>query len=127
MVFARAFGFGLFAMTVIAPMGAWAADELVGSWQRSDGTSRIRMAPCGGGVCGSVSWLKDPVNSASKVGQQIFFGMKPDGAGTWSGNALNPEDGKTYSGKATVSGSSLTTQGCALGGLICRSVSWTRM
>ena len=127
MSFARVFGVGFLAAVVLVPASALAADELVGSWQRSDGTSRIRMTPCGGAVCGSVSWLKDPANSPSKVGQQIFFGMKPDGAGTWSGSAFNPEDGKTYSGKATVSGSSLTTQGCALGGLVCRSVSWTKM
>ena len=127
MNFARRFCFGFLAVAIMAPVGAQAADELVGSWQRSDGTSRIRMAPCGGAVCGTVAWLKDPANSPSKVGQQIFFGMKPDGAGTWSGSAFNPEDGKTYSGKATISGGGLTTQGCALGGLVCRSVSWTRM
>jgi uncharacterized protein (DUF2147 family) len=52
--------------------------------------------------------------------------MKPDGANTWSGAAFNPEDGKTYSGTATVSGASMTTKGCALGGLVCRTVSWIR-
>ena len=106
---------------------ASAADDLVGNWQRSDGTSRIRMAPCGSGICGTVTWLKDPANSPGKVGQQVFTGMKPAGAGSWSGTAFNPEDGKTYSGTATVSGAGLTTKGCALGGLVCKSVSWTRM
>lgn len=105
---------------------AWAADDLVGNWQRSDGTSRIRMAPCGGGICGTVTWLKNP-DSPGKVGQQVFFGMKPSGAGSWSGSAFNPEDGKTYSGSASVSGASLTTKGCALGGLVCKTVTWSRM
>ena len=114
------------ACVVSGVVPASAADELLGSWQRSDGTSRIRMAPCGGAVCGTVTYLKDP-NSPGKVGQQVFFGMKPDGNGTWNGTAFNPEDGKTYTGAASVSGSSLTTKGCALGGLICKTVSWVRI
>jgi uncharacterized protein (DUF2147 family) len=102
------------------------ASDINGTWQRDNGLSRIRMAPCGGGVCGVVSWLKDPANSESKVGQRVFYDMKPDGGG-WTGKAFNPDDGKTYTGKATVSGSSMTTQGCVLGGLICKSVTWTRV
>lgn len=120
----------LAALTIVGlaalQTSAWAADDLVGNWQRSDGTSRIRMAPCGNGICGTVTWLKNP-DSPGKVGQQVFFGMKPSGAGSWSGSAFNPEDGKTYSGSATVSGASLTTKGCALGGLVCKSASWSRM
>lgn len=116
-------GLGLAA----SPAGARAAGDIIGTWQRSDGASRIRMAPCGSGICGTVTWLRDPANSPGKVGQQVFSGMKPDGAASWSGTAFNPEDGKTYSGTGTVSGPSLTTKGCALGGLICKSVSWTRM
>ncbi|MFO1115028.1 MAG: DUF2147 domain-containing protein [Beijerinckiaceae bacterium] len=111
---------------VLAAAPALAADGIVGTWERSDGTSRIRMSPCGGGFCGVVSWLRDPANSPSKVGQRVFYDMKADGSG-WSGSAFNPEDGKTYTGKATVSGSSMTTQGCVLGGLICKSVNWSRV
>jgi uncharacterized protein (DUF2147 family) len=102
------------------------AGDINGTWLRSDGTSKIRMAPCGGAVCGHVSWLKDPANSPSKVGERVFYDMKPDGEG-WIGSAFNPEDGRTYTGKATVSGSSMTTKGCVLGGLICKNVAWTRV
>ena len=49
------------------------------------------------------------------------------GPNTWTGNAFNPEDGKTYSGKMTLSGNTLTTSGCVLGGVICRSVTWRRV
>ena len=122
--------FGKIAVIVavsVSAANAWAAGDLVGSWQRSDGTSRIRMAPCGDGVCGTVTWLKDPANSAGKVGQTVFRGMKETGDGAWTGTAFNPEDGRTYSGKASVTGASLTTQGCAMGGLICKSVTWSRM
>ena len=61
-----------------------------------------------------------------KVGQQVFFDMKPSGENAWKGSAFNPEDGKTYSGKMTLSGDHLVTAGCVLGGLICKSMNWTR-
>lgn len=96
-----------------------------GTWLRSNGESKIRMSPCGGGVCGVVIWLKNPKGSKSHVGQRVFYDMKPNGGG-WEGSAFNPEDGRTYTGKATVSGNHMTTKGCVLGGLICKSVSWTR-
>jgi uncharacterized protein (DUF2147 family) len=53
--------------------------------------------------------------------------MTPSGANAWSGRAFNPEDGRTYSGKMTLSGGSMTTSGCVLGGLICRSVNWRKV
>lgn len=103
------------------------AQSAVGTWQRENGESRVRIAPCGDALCGVVVWLKNPAESKSKVGQRVFFDMKPNGANAWSGQAFNPEDGKTYSGKMSVSGSALTTAGCVAGGLICRSVSWSKI
>ena len=117
----------LVCIGVVLAAGPAMAAEIVGNWQRSNGESRVRMAPCGGGVCGTITWLKNPGKSDAKVGQRVFYNMKPDGAGGWEGSAFNPEDGKTYSGKASVSGSSMTTKGCVLGGLICKSVSWSRI
>ncbi len=115
---------GLFVVAGLCA-GPASAQEILGNWQRSDGTSRIRMAACGAAVCGTVTWLKNP-DSPSKVGQRVFYDMKPNGSG-WSGQAFNPEDGKTYTGKVTISGARMTTQGCVLGGLICKSVEWSRM
>jgi uncharacterized protein (DUF2147 family) len=107
-------------------MSAPAAESAVGAWLRDNGGSRIAIAPCGAALCGHITWLRDR-NSPGKPGQRILYDMKPSGPATWSGNAFNPEDGKTYSGKMTVSGNVLTTSGCVLGGLICQSVTWTRV
>jgi uncharacterized protein (DUF2147 family) len=104
-----------------------AAQELSGTFQRDNGESRVRFQPCGQAVCGSIVWLKNPANSTAKVGQRVFYDMVPNGAGSWAGKAFNPEDGKTYSGKITLSGNALTTAGCVAGGLICRSVNWARV
>lgn len=119
--------FVLFAAAVLMLAGgrsAVAADAK-GVWLRDNGDSRIRIAPCGNALCGSIAWLKE-AGGPAKIGQRIFYEMKPSGASQWSGSAFNPEDGRTYSGTMSVSGNILTTSGCVLGGLICRSVTWSR-
>ena len=103
---------------------AMAADP-TGSWLRDTGASRVRIAKCGTSLCGTVVWLKEK-NTASKVGQRVFFDMMPDGDNRWIGKAFNPDDGKTYSGKMFLDGDSLTTSGCVIGALICKSINWSR-
>jgi uncharacterized protein (DUF2147 family) len=93
---------------------------------RSTGESRVRISSCGNSYCGSIVWLKD-TSGPAKIGQRVFFDMNESGANKWSGKAFNPEDGKTYSGTMTLNGRSLTTAGCVLGGIICRSVNWTKV
>nr|WP_236841921.1 DUF2147 domain-containing protein [Bosea sp. PAMC 26642] len=110
-------------MTTVVDPGL--AQDVGGTWLRETGASRVRFVKCGEAMCGTLSWLKD-ANGPAKVGQRIFYDMKPDGPGKWKGSAFNPEDGKTYSGTMTLAGDKLTTSGCVLGGLICRSVNWSR-
>ena len=103
------------------------ADDIMGTWLRDSGASRVKFERCGDSVCGSLVWLKPGVETPAKIGQKIFYDMKPTAANAWSGNAFNPEDGKTYSGKMTLSGPLLTTEGCILGGLMCKSAVWSRV
>lgn len=121
---ARALLVSLAILAASAPTAM--AGDVTGEWARDDGRTRVRFSSCGSGaVCGVVTWLKDP-NSPAKIGEQVFFGMKPSGENAWAGTAFNPEDGKRYSGKMTLSGDHLVTAGCVLGGLICKSFGWTR-
>jgi uncharacterized protein (DUF2147 family) len=103
------------------------AQSAEGTWLRENGASRVKIAKCGEALCGNVIWLRDESTSKSRIGQKVFYDMKPAGSGNWSGKAFNPEDGKEYSGKMSVSGATLTTSGCVLGGLICNSVKWSRV
>jgi uncharacterized protein (DUF2147 family) len=133
------------AMLVLAGSEALAADP-AGNWLTQTGGSRIRVADCGGALCGTIVWLKEPNDSetgkpktdknnsdAGKrsrplLGVQIVLGMKPAGADKWTGQVYNAEDGKTYSGNLTYAGGdTLQLQGCALGGLVCKSQTWTRV
>jgi uncharacterized protein (DUF2147 family) len=107
--------------------GAARADDVNGLWLRDNGNSQVRFAPCGAALCGTIAWLKPGVETSSKIGQRVFYDMKPSGANSWAGTAFDPADGKTYKGTMTLSGSTLSTSGCVLGGLICKSVSWSRV
>lgn len=117
--------FAVAALAALSLTPAFAGDA-TGVWLRDTGASKVKIAPCGGALCGNIVWLKDPANSPAKIGERIFFDMKPDGDNYWAGSAYNPEDGKTYTGKMALSGNTLTTKGCVLGGIICKSVSWSR-
>ena len=134
------------AALVLTGAGSALAADPVGTWLTQTGTSRIRIADCGGALCGTIVWLKEPNDpdtgkpktdknnsDAAKrnrplIGVQIVLGMKPAGADKWTGQVYNAEDGKTYSGNLTFTGgNSLQLQGCALGGLVCKGQTWTRV
>ena len=102
------------------------ASDVTGIWTRNDGSARLRFSACGGGaICGFLAWKKES-GGAAKIGQRLFSDMKPSGEGSWAGSAFNPEDGKRYTAKLTLSGDHLVTAGCVLGGLICELFDWTR-
>ena len=116
----------LLAALVIAVAFPAMAGGVTGIWTRDDGSAKLRFSTCGGdAVCGFLAWKKGP-DGPAKIGQQLFFGMKPNGENAWAGSAFNPNDGKSYTAKLTLSGDHLLTAGCVLGGLICESFGWTR-
>lgn len=121
----RLLGTALAALLLAAisvPAFAAGAD---GVWLRTDGKGKVRFSPCGGALCGVIVWLRDP-GGPGRVGEQVFFGMQETTPDHWSGSAHNPEDGRDYDGTMVLAGNRLVTQGCALGGLICKTVNWTR-
>jgi uncharacterized protein (DUF2147 family) len=141
MIILRAAGvaFAVFGLTAIAY-----ADP-IGTWLTEGGKSRIRIADCGGALCGTIVWLREPNDpetgkpktdknnadagkrSRPLIGVPIVLSMKPNGPSKWSGQVYNAEDGKTYSGNLTEQGpNSVRLEGCALGGLVCKGQNWTR-
>ena len=124
------------AMVLAAPPAL--AAEANGIWARPGGSSRIQIAPCGGALCGTLVWLREPRNDTNNpdparrsrplLGSQTVFGMVADGGGRWKGKVYNAEDGKTYSGVMTLVGNTgLKLEGCVLGGLICKGETWQRV
>jgi uncharacterized protein (DUF2147 family) len=118
----------LVALALTAVVSGANASDAAGLWIRDDGSAKLRFVPCGGGgtLCGFLAWKKES-GGAAKIGQKLFSDMKPNGKDSWDGSAFNPEDGKRYTAKLTLSGDRLVTAGCVLGGLICQSFDWTRI
>ncbi len=110
----------LYATLAVAMLGstvAMAADPLEGTWKRDNGTI-IKYASTGGDkYCGTV------LNNEYK-GQSI--GCMSGSGGKYKGEVIVLDEGKTYSGKASVSGDTLSLAGCVLGGLICKSADLKR-
>ncbi|MGI3904117.1 MAG: DUF2147 domain-containing protein [Janthinobacterium lividum] len=96
-----------------------------GVWRREDGAGSVRIARCGDALCGHIVWLRD-ADGPGRVGDRVFYDMKASAADRWSGSAHDPEDGRDYAGTMVLAGNRLVTEGCALGGLICKTVRFLR-
>src|SRR6202167_5622095 len=101
---------GLAAVLGAAPATAQSADPS-GTWLTQAGDARVRISKCGGGICGVVVWLRDPIDAATgkpqvddknpnpslakrpMIGLPLFSGMPPSAPGKWSGQIYNADDG----------------------------------
>ncbi len=112
-----------------------AGNDPAGLWVTETGQSKIRIAPCGGGYCGTIVAAPgkalddknpDPAQRGrSVIGVQILDARNPDKDG-FSGSLYNPNDGKTYSGSMRLKDPThLEVSGCVLG-FVCKSQTWTR-
>ncbi|MBY0254766.1 DUF2147 domain-containing protein [Methylobacterium sp.] len=119
-----------------AACGPALAVDPAGVWLTETGSSKVRIAPCGGGYCGTIlsapgkgldAKNPDPaLRSRSVVGVQILDARQPEGGG-FSGSLYNPNDGKTYSGSLKLTGpDTLEVSGCVMS-VFCKRQTWTRV
>lgn len=99
------------------PSALAAGGGLDGTWLRPKTGKHVRSFSCGGGL-----GLK-----VVETGKVIMCGAKSQGGNRYKGTLISTEDGNEYSGTATISGSSLHLSGCVLGGLICKSETWSKV
>ena len=110
--------------TILACSVAASAASPTGTWLRPETGGQFRVFKCSGGLGIKVAKSK----TAAYVGKTIMCGAKKTkGKDEWRGKVKNLEDGNTYSGIVTLSGGSLTLEGCALAGLICKKQRWRRL
>lgn len=132
------------AMMLASPVASGAGRRDVGGvWLTQAGDAKVRVSRCGGGLCGTVVWLRDPIDSATGkpqvddknenaalrrrpiIGLALFIGMRAAGPNKWSGRIYNADDGKTYASTVTFQeGDRLEVQGCV--GSLCGSERWSR-
>jgi uncharacterized protein (DUF2147 family) len=102
----------LCAAVIAAGASAALADPIEGMWLRQNGTL-IEYASTGGeNYCGTVM-------SGDYQGQSIGCMAGADGA--YAGKVNKLDEGKTYNGKASISGDVLSLSGCIAGGLLCKT------
>jgi len=114
-----------------------------GIWLTQAGNAKVRVGRCGGGLCGTVVWLRDPIDGATGrpqvddknenpslrrrpiIGLSLFISMRMVAANKWSGRIYNADDGKTYASAVTLQEpGTLEVQGCV--GSLCGSEMWSR-
>ena len=109
----------------LSASSAHAAGDLMGAWQRGDGIARVKVAPCGKVICMTNTYIRPDVTD-EKVGERLEFDVKSSGTDL-AGTVLDPKTGKSYSATIVVNGDRMSTRGCILGGVICKSTEWTRL
>jgi uncharacterized protein (DUF2147 family) len=143
-----AYRFGFVALLLTALLAASSAKaqavgEPTGIWLTQAGDAKVKISKCGGGICGVIVWLKDPINATTgkpevddknpnpmlakrpMIGLELFTGMRPSGPGKWSGEIYNADDGNTYASHVSVaSPDAIKVEGCV--GIICGGETWTR-
>ena len=103
-----------------------AAHDPRGQWLRADGVARVNVAPCGPDLCMTNVWIRPGV-SDEKVGDYIRFDVKLVSPGRLKGTGYNQRRDLAFSTDIYVAGDAMTTGGCLVGGLICKSTPWTRV
>ena len=130
---------GILAATGVS---AQATGTAQGDWYTQSGSAKVRIAPCGSTLCGTIVWMKDPLAKGTGkpatdtnnpdpakrqqpiLGLQMIRGMKPVGVGRWSGGTIyDPQSGKVYASKMIVnSDGTLKVEGCI--SIICQGQTW---
>ncbi|MBV8652194.1 MAG: DUF2147 domain-containing protein, partial [Alphaproteobacteria bacterium] len=107
--------------------GAAASDvRISGDWSRADGEARITIAPCGERLCATNTWIKDP-GKGELVGDRFVMSLRPQQPAVLAGDAFDIRRGATYSIRISFDRDAMTTRGCIVGGIVCRTVSWVRV
>src|SRR5207247_3644973 len=93
--------------------------EPVGVWLTQAGDARVKISKCGGGICGVIVGLKEPIDPATgrpqvddknpnpglkkrpMIGLALFSGMQPAGPNKWSGQIYNADDCGTYASSSS--------------------------
>ena len=105
--------------------GALSGASIMGAWLRTDGGTRISVEPCGERFCAVNTWVKDP-SKGEAVGDRLVMTLQPRDPVRLAGEAFDEKRGVKYSLLISVAEDAMTTQGCVLSGIVCKTMNWTR-
>ncbi len=110
-------------------------DPILGVWQNPAGTIEVKTEMCGRNLCGIVveaspSAVADARRSgtAPLIGVHLLQNFVRVDSTAWSGTAFVPDMDVHVAAHISLSDPNhLKISGCELGGLVCKSQTWTRI
>lgn len=128
----------IFLFTILAC--AFSANDILGKWVTADGDAIIEFYKCGAKYCGKIIWAKEPdkkdihnpdpsLRNRTLLGSTILTGFVFDGNDEWKGGRIyNPDNGKKYKCKLTMSSKDrLKVRGYLLWPIFGRTTVWKRL
>ena len=114
---------------------ALAASPLEGNWTNPKRSVTVRIGPCGGPLCARVVAASPDARAAAAdggtprlVGTELMSGIAPNGTGSWTADIFVPDVNRRAQGELHLLGPrTLEVQGCALGGMLCKTQVWSRV
>jgi uncharacterized protein (DUF2147 family) len=139
-----AFIIAITSILLAAPSARAQGAEPTGVWLTQAADAKVRVSKCGGGICGVIVGLKEPIDPSTgkpqlddknpnpalrkrpMIGLPLFSGMQPAAPGKWSGQIYNADDGSSYASSLSVTGpDTLKVEGCV--GALCGGETWNRV
>ena len=117
---------GFLALLSTPALAVPQSPSLLGNWARADGVTKISIAKCGASLCATNTWAKDPKGD-EKVGDKLVMTLKPKSDASYEGEAFDQRRNLHYKMTVSLQQSSMKTEGCVLGGIICKDANWTRI
>ena len=109
-----------------AGSGAMITGMITGAWSRTDGGSRIAIEQCGERFCAVNTWIKDP-SGGEEVGDRMILTLQPSDPARLTGEAFDVKRKVKYTMLISVAEEAMTTQGCVLSGIVCKTMKWVRL
>lgn len=113
-------------LPAVPSAAAGEGEVLSGEWSRADGETRISIVPCEEKLCAVNTWIRDP-SKGEQVGDRLVLSVRPGAPSGLTGQAFDVRRGLTYSLRILLSEGGMTTRGCLIEGLACRTMSWVRL
>ena len=120
-------GSGYLGVSLIASSASAAvAPDLTGNWMRADGGARIEMSHCGTKLCATNTWVRD-INGGEAPGDKLVMTLEHQSDAVLDGVAFDQKRDRTYAIRISIpQAGRMTTRGCVLIGMICKTIDWTR-
>lgn len=122
-------------VSIAAPAAAQREPALTGTWRNDSDSVRIRIAPCGQGLCGRVvaaseKAMADAARGGTDrlIGTELFRDFRREDDGLWYGQVYVPDIGQTFDGTLElVDRDTIVGKGCLFAGFGCKAQSWKRV